>query len=108
MANPVGPGVGFGGALTDSSAWLISAVLSAEMHRRVMHDLFDPGAGIGLSYVRVAIGASDFAREHYTYDDLTAGQTDPGLVGFSIEHDRAYIFQSRDGRVVFAIPYEGD
>jgi glycerol-3-phosphate dehydrogenase len=24
------------------------------------------------------------------------------------EHDRAYIFQSRDGRVVFAIPYEGD
>jgi len=82
---------GFGGALTDSSAWLISAVLSAEMHRRVMHDLFDPEAGIGLSYVRVAIGASDFAREHYTYDDLTAGQTDPGLVGFSIDHDRAYI-----------------
>jgi glycerol-3-phosphate dehydrogenase len=24
------------------------------------------------------------------------------------EHDRAYIFQSPDGRVVFAIPYEGD
>ena len=82
---------GFGGALTDSSAWLISTGLSAEMHRRVMHDLFDPQAGIGLSYVRIAIGASDFAREHYTYDDLTSGQTDPGLAGFSIEHDRAYI-----------------
>ena len=24
------------------------------------------------------------------------------------EHDRAYIFQQADGRVVFAIPYEGD
>ena len=23
-------------------------------------------------------------------------------------HDRAYIFQNPDGRVVFAIPYEGD
>src|SRR6267142_5188638 len=46
---------GFGGALTDSSAWLISTVLSAEMHRRVMHDLFDLEGGIGVSYVRVAI-----------------------------------------------------
>src|SRR5712691_2334360 len=33
---------GLGGALTDSSAWLISTVLSAETHRRVMRDLFDP------------------------------------------------------------------
>jgi glycerol-3-phosphate dehydrogenase len=24
------------------------------------------------------------------------------------DHDRAYIFQARDGRVIFAIPYEGD
>src|SRR5438128_11180339 len=40
---------GFGGALTDSSAWLISTVLSAEMHRRVMRDLFDPHDGIGLN-----------------------------------------------------------
>ena len=24
------------------------------------------------------------------------------------EHDRAYIFQNKDGRIVFAIPYEGD
>jgi glucosylceramidase len=82
---------GFGGALTDASAWLISNVLSAETHRRVMRDLFDPQDGIGLSYVRIAIGASDFAREHYTYDDLTNGQTDPRLARFSIEHDRAYI-----------------
>jgi glucosylceramidase len=82
---------GFGGALTDSSAWLISTVLSSEMHRRVMRDLFDPQGGIGLSYVRVAIGASDFAREHYTYDDMANGQTDPSLARFSIDHDRAYI-----------------
>ena len=25
-----------------------------------------------------------------------------------VEHDRAYIFQNADGRIVFAIPYEGD
>ena len=24
------------------------------------------------------------------------------------DHDRCYIFQNRDGRVIFAIPYEND
>ena len=38
-------------------------------------------------------GRSDFTRngQPYTYDDLPAGQTDPGLAHFSITHDQAYI-----------------
>jgi glucosylceramidase len=43
--------------------------------------------------VRVPIGASDFthARAPYSYDDLSAGASDPTLVHFSIAHDRHYI-----------------
>lgn len=37
------------------------------------------------------MGASDFARYSYTYDDMPNGQVDPTLENFSIDHDRAYI-----------------
>ena len=45
------------------------------------------GDGIGLSFIRNPMGASDLARTHYSYDDLPAGQTDPSLEHFSIAHD---------------------
>jgi glucosylceramidase len=53
----------------------------------------DRDGDIGLRFVRVPIGASDFTATGvpYTYDDLAPGQTDPGLRHFSIGHDRAYI-----------------
>src|SRR6266849_6827426 len=53
--------------------------------------LFDPKKGIGLSILRQPMGASDFALQGYTYDDLPPGQTDPGMKLFSIDHDRPYI-----------------
>jgi glucosylceramidase len=57
-----------------------------------MRSLFDPHAGLGLSYLRQPMGASDFvAGPHYTYDDVPAGQTDFALRHFSIAHDRAEI-----------------
>ncbi len=49
------------------------------------------GTGIGLSFIRNPMGASDLARFHYSYDDLPAGQTDPTLASFSIAHDLADI-----------------
>ena len=30
------------------------------------------------------------------------------IVGKMFDHDRAYIFQNKDGRIIFAIPYEND
>jgi glucosylceramidase len=34
-----------------------------------MRSLFDPGQGLGLSYLRQPMGASDFvAGPHYTYE----------------------------------------
>mgnify|MGYP001185013576 CR=1 FL=1 len=83
---------GFGAALTDSSAWNIMHVMSSRQREQVMHDLFTrEGDGIGLSYVRIPIGASDFSLHDQTYNDLPAGETDPALDQFSINYDEAYI-----------------
>jgi glucosylceramidase len=83
---------GFGGAMTDSSAWLIEQQLSASARQALMGALFGSG-GIDLDFVKVPMGASDFTRngQPYTYDDLPAGHTDPALTHFSIGHDQAYI-----------------
>ena len=57
-----------------------------------MHQLFSPSAGIGISFLRQPMGASDFsASSNYSYDDMPAGQTDPNLTNFSVTHDAAYI-----------------
>ena len=83
---------GFGAAVTDSSAWLLYDRLSASQRTTLMQNLFSPTQGIGLSFVRIPMGASDFSLNGpYSYDDLPAGQTDPNLNKFSINHDLAYI-----------------
>jgi glucosylceramidase len=83
---------GFGAAVTDSSAWLIYDNMSASQRSTLMQNLFSPTQGIGLSFVRIPMGASDFSLNGpYSYDDLPAGQTDPNLNNFSINHDLAYI-----------------
>jgi glucosylceramidase len=82
---------GAGASFTDTAAWLMngSGALSAATRTSVMQKLFDPSAGIGLSFLRNPMGASDLARFDYTYDDVPAGQTDPSLRSFTIAHDLA-------------------
>jgi glucosylceramidase len=83
---------GFGAAVTDSSAWLISTKMSTPQRYNLMKSLFDPVNGIRISFVRIPMGASDFSVSGpYSYDDLPPGQTDPTLAKFSIKHDTAYI-----------------
>lgn len=82
---------GFGASFTDASAFLIDKELDAAQRQRAMELLFDPEVGIGLSMIRNPMGASDFARTVYSYDDLPAGETDPGLRRFTIDHDRESI-----------------
>jgi glucosylceramidase len=79
---------GFGASFTDSSAWLVA---NSPQRAAIMTKLFDPSQGIGLDFLRQPIGASDFSRSLYSYDDMPAGQTDPSLSSFSISHDNAYI-----------------
>jgi glucosylceramidase len=82
---------GFGASLTDSSAWLLSHKLTDQQRNEVLEKLFSPTKGIGLSVLRQPMGASDFAIEDYSYDDLPGSQTDPDLRKFTIDRDRAYI-----------------
>jgi len=63
--------VGFGAAMTDTSAWLISNKLSGTAHTNLMNALFSPSKGIGMSWVRIPMGSSDFSAtaQPYSYDD---------------------------------------
>ncbi len=84
--------VGVGGAMTDSSAWLIHNELGAATRNGLMQNLFGTG-GIHLGFVRLPMAASDFTvhGRPYSYDDLPAGRSDPQLRHFSVAHDDAYI-----------------
>jgi glucosylceramidase len=82
---------GFGASITDSSAWLLYNKLDAAQRKELMAKLFDPVHGIGLSFIRQPMGASDFSLDDYSYDDLPLGQTDPDMQHFSIARDQAYI-----------------
>ncbi|OEU83740.1 MAG: hypothetical protein BA873_14130 [Desulfobulbaceae bacterium C00003063] len=81
---------GFGASLTDSSAWLISRLSEADRND-LMSKLFSKSDGIGMSYVRQPIGASDFSLTAYTYNDMPFGEADDSLDNFSIDHDKEYI-----------------
>jgi glucosylceramidase len=82
---------GFGAAITDASALLIQKRLDPARRAALMQELFGRNPGIGLSFTRLTIGASDFSPEHYSFDDLPPGQTDPTLQHFSIEPNRAAV-----------------
>lgn len=81
--------VGFGASLTDSSAWLIQHKLDARQRDALLRELFgrDDG-GLGLSFSRLTIGASDFSRHHYSLADTPDGTPDPELKHFSIDENR--------------------
>jgi glucosylceramidase len=83
---------GFGAAFTDSAAYLLEQVEPSSSQASTLSDLFTrAGNGIGLSFMRVPIGATDIARSLYSFDDMPSGQTDPALANFSIAHDESYI-----------------
>lgn len=78
---------GFGYCLTGGSAQLLRA-MSAPARARLLRELFGTdGNGIGVSYLRLSIGASDLDAQVFSYDDLPAGQTDAALAHFSLAPD---------------------
>ncbi|WP_375416555.1 glycoside hydrolase family 30 beta sandwich domain-containing protein [uncultured Hymenobacter sp.] len=80
---------GFGYCLTGGSAQLLHA-MSPAARQALLRELFGTeGNHIGVSYLRVSIGASDLDAKVFSYDDLPAGQTDPTLAKFSLAPDRA-------------------
>jgi glucosylceramidase len=81
--------VGFGAAMTDASAYLMMHQMPAKDREALLQDLFGRDNGIGLSFVRLPMGASDFSLRHYSYDDMPATETDSALTRFSIDEDLA-------------------
>lgn len=76
---------GFGFSLTGGSAMLISRLPVAE-RRALWRELFlSEGNGIGVSFLRLSIGASDLSERCFTYDDRPEGEADPELDYFDIE-----------------------
>jgi glucosylceramidase len=83
---------GFGASFTDSAGYLLNEVATAAAKSNAMNSLFTRnGGGIGVSFVRNPMGASDLARTQYSYDDLPSDQTDTNLTSFSIAHDQVDI-----------------
>jgi glucosylceramidase len=83
---------GVGGAMTDSSAWLLEEQLAPGTRAWLMRRLFGP-QGIDIRFLRVPMAASDYTALGipYTYDSVLPGQADPTLAHFSILHDVAYV-----------------
>ena len=75
--------------MSDAAAYLIQTKLNPTQREALLKELFGPDSGIGLSFVRIPMGASDFSRSHYSYDDRPSGETDTTLAHFSIDVDRA-------------------
>jgi glucosylceramidase len=76
--------VGFGAALTDSSAWLLQDKLNGVQRSALLLEMFGPPPNLNLNMMRLTIGASDFSLQQYTLDDLPFGQVDPALQHFNV------------------------
>lgn len=78
---------GFGFSLTGGSA---QAILKLDKAKReaLLQELFSRKEdAIGLSYLRISIGASDLNETVFSYDDMPAGQTDLKLEHFDLGPD---------------------
>lgn len=82
---------GFGAAMTDASAEMISR-LPEDRRRALMEELFGrKNGGLGFSFTRLTVGASDFSRTHYSFDDSPGNAPDPELRHFSIAPAEQYV-----------------
>ena len=79
--------LGFGGAFTDASCYLLHQ-MGPDARHALLSDLYGP-SGLRLSVGRTCIGTSDFSTKMYSYDDTPEPDTE--LKHFSIELDQAWI-----------------
>jgi len=82
---------GFGFTLNGGSALHIHN-MSAPKRKQLLTELFGYHENsIGVSYLRLSIGASDLDEKVFSYNDLEAGQTDLAMQSFTLEQDRKYL-----------------
>jgi glucosylceramidase len=80
---------GFGYSLTGGSALLLNSLPPASLDALLKELFLWDSTNIGVSYLRISIGASDLSASTFTYDDVAAGQTDLNLDQFTIDKERA-------------------
>ncbi len=68
---------GFGAAITGSSCYNLLKMTPAN-RAAILKETFDPVSGMGYSYIRISIGASDFSMDEYTCCDTQ------GIENFSL------------------------
>lgn len=82
---------GFGAALTDSSAFVLSKLKSENpgLYQFTMNRMFSPRDGAGFSVLRLAIGASDYVATpgYFSYCD----EKSPDLGAFTIARDKEFV-----------------
>lgn len=79
---------GFGFTLTGGSAMVINRMNPAK-RKALLNELFDTDSNnIGISYLRLSIGASDLNDRVFSYNDLPHGQTDTLMEKFSLKPDQ--------------------
>jgi len=71
---------GFGTAITGSSAYNLLKMSEAD-RTRFLKETFSTTDGFGHSYVRIAIGCSDFSLSEYTLNDQ------PGIENFALQEE---------------------
>lgn len=82
---------GFGYTLTGGSAMHLQK-MTALSRSKIIEELFGKGAkSIGVSYLRVSIGASDLDEYPWSYNDLPSGKSDPDLEHFTMAYDTLYL-----------------
>lgn len=79
--------LGCGAALTDAAAYCFMSYLTATQRHALLTEMFSPSQG-NLSAVRISFGSTDFQQSSpYTYDEVPTGQTDAGMINFTVQQD---------------------
>lgn len=82
---------GFGYTLTGGSAMHMSR-MSEEARKELIQELFGTSEeDLGVSYLRLSIGASDLDEAPFSYNDLPEGETDEQLEKFDLGYDKLYL-----------------
>lgn len=73
------------GACFNELGWTALSRLSPEDRDSVLTELFSPGAGANFNLCRMPVGANDFSRDWYSYDET---EGDFEMNNFSIDNDK--------------------
>ncbi|MDY6877232.1 MAG: glycoside hydrolase family 30 protein [Chloroflexota bacterium] len=78
---------GFGGCFNELG-WIALLKLDEASRRSVIQELFSPTTGCRFNFCRIPIGASDYAAEWYSLNEVDG---DLEMKHFSIERDKQYL-----------------